>query len=181
MPDIVQRLADQLGVESHGLTLVGKRGERVQFGCSQHIRHTLAPDNSSITFASKGDLMQHWLCCIQMSLQRDWTWDGLEDRSFVLERSTRFREDDDATEVDTREVGDIEIRKSAPLSALDRPDRSHTRLVFIDAVEPNNARLRPAPHAGEPRLPDLIVVAYAIKPAYKRLQGDPRTAITRRR
>ncbi len=173
IPDIVQRLADQLGVESHGLTLLGKRGERVQFGCSQHIRHTLAPDNSSITFASNGDLVQHWLCCIQMSLQRDWTWDGLEDRSFVLERTTHFREDDDATEVDTREVGDIEIRKTAPLIALDRPDRSHTKLVFIDAVEPNNGRLRPAPHAGEPRLPDLIEVDYKIKPAYKRLQGDP--------
>lgn len=173
MPDIVQRLADQLGVESHGLTLVGKRGERVQFGCSQRIRHTLAPDNSSITFASKGDLVQHWLCCIQMNLQRDWTWDGLEDRSFVLERSTRFREDDDVTEIDTREVGDIEIRKTVPLSALDHPDRSHTRLVFIDAIESNNTRLRPAPHAGESRLPDLIEVAYVIKPTYKRLQGDP--------
>lgn len=173
MPDVVQRLAEQLGVESRGLTLVAKRGERVQFGCSQHIRHTLAPDSSSITFATKGDLVQHWLCCIQMNLLRDWTWDGLEDRSIVLERTMHFREDDDATEIDTREVGDIEIRKTAPLSALDHPDRSHTRLVFIDAVEPNNARLRPAPHSGEPRLPDLIEVAYAIKPAYKRLQGDP--------
>lgn len=171
MPDIVQRLAEQLGVESRGLTLVAKRGERVQFGCSQHIRHTLAPDNSSITFASQGDLVNHWLCCIQMSLQRDWTWDGLEDRSFVLERSTHFREDDDATEIDTREVGDIEIRKTAPISALSNTDRSHTKLIFIDAVEPSNSRLQPAPHAGEPRLPDLIEVGYSIKPAYKRLQG----------
>ena len=45
--------------------------------------------------------------------------------------------------------------------------------MFIDAVEPRNARLRPAPHAGEPRLPDLIEVDYTIKPAFKRLQGDP--------
>lgn len=172
MPDIVQRLAEQLGVESSGLTLVGKRGERLQFGCSQNIRHTLAPDSSSITFASKGDLVQHWLCCIQMTLQRDWTWDGLEDRSIVLERSVRFREDDDATEVDTREVGDIEIYRTAPTSALINPDRSHTRLVFIDAVDPNNARLRPAPHSGETRLPDLIEVNYAIKPAYKDVDSD---------
>ena len=171
MPDIVQRLAEQLGVESRGLTLMAKRGERVQFGCSQHIRHTLAPDNSSITFATKGDLAQHWLCCIQITLNRDWTWDGLEDRSFVLERSMHFREDDDATEIDTLEVGDIEIRKTAPIIALSDPDRSHTKLVFIDAIDPSNVRLRPAPHAGEPRLPDLIEVSYAIKPAYKRLQG----------
>lgn len=171
IPDIAQRLAQQLGVESRGLTLVAKRGERVQFGCSQRIRHTLAPDNSSITFASKGDLAQHWLCCIQMSLQRDWTWDGLEDRSFVLERTTRFREDDDATEVQTLEVGDIELRKTAPLGALSNPDRSHTKLVFIDAIEPNNSRLRPAPHAAESRLPDLIEATYKMTAAYKRLQG----------
>ena len=171
MPDIVQRLAAQLGVESHGLTLVAKRGERVQFGCSQYIRHTLAPDNSSITFASQNDLVNHWLCCMQMSLQRDWTWDGLEDRSFVLERTTRFREDDDATETNTREAGDIEIRKTAPINALTNTDRSHTRLIFIDAIEPQNSRLQPAPYSGQPRLPDLIEVSYSIKPAYKRLQG----------
>jgi hypothetical protein len=171
IPDIAQRLAQQLGVESRGLTLVAKRGERMQFGCSQRIRHTLAPDNSSITFASKGDLAQHWLCCVQATVQRDWTWDGLEDRSFVLERSMHFREDDGATEVETLEVGDIELRKTAPIGALSDADRSHTKLVFIDAVEPNNLRLRPAPHAGEPRLPDLIEVTYTMRPAYKRLQG----------
>jgi hypothetical protein len=58
-PDMIQRLAQQLGLESKGLTLVGKKGVRVQFGCSQRIRHTLAPENASITFASKADLMNH--------------------------------------------------------------------------------------------------------------------------
>ena len=87
-PDIVQRLAAAARRrESAARRSSARAGQRVQFGCSQRIRHTLAPDNSSITFASKGDLVQHWLCCIQMSLQRDWTWDGLEDRSFVLERT----------------------------------------------------------------------------------------------
>ena len=83
-PDIVQRLAQQLGIESRGLTLVGKKGQRVQFGCSHRIRHTLSPDNSSLTFASKGDLAHHWLCGIMLELERDWTWDGLEDRSLVI-------------------------------------------------------------------------------------------------
>jgi hypothetical protein len=170
-PDMVQRLAQQLGVESKGLTLVAKKGQRVQFGCSHRIRHTLSPDNSSITFASKGDLAHHWLCCILLDLERDWTWDGLADRSLVIERSKRFKEDDVATETQTLEVGDIEIKKTAPFTALLDPDRSHTTLIFIDAVETKNERMQPAPHATEPRFPDLIEVQYTIKPAYKNPQG----------
>ncbi len=92
-PDMIQRLAQQLGLENNGLTLVGKKGMRVQFGCSQRIRHTLSPDNSSITFASKGDLINHWLSCITLQLDRDWTWDALEDRSLVIQRKKRFRDD----------------------------------------------------------------------------------------
>ena len=170
-PDMVQRLAQQLGVESKGLTLVAKKGQRVQFGCSHRIRHTLSPDNSSITFASKGDLAHHWLCCILLDLERDWTWDGLADRSLVIERSKRFKEDDAATETENLEVGDIEIKKTAPFTALLDPDRSHTTLIFIDAVETKNERMQPAPHATEPRFPDLIEVRYTIKPAYKNPQG----------
>ncbi len=75
-PTCIQRLAQQLGVDSKGLTLVGKKGQRVQFGCSHRIRHTLSPDNSSITFASKADLANHWLCGITLELERDWTWDA---------------------------------------------------------------------------------------------------------
>ena len=170
-PDMVQRLAQQLGVENKGLTLVAKKGQRVQFGCSQRIRHTLSPDNSTLTFASKGDLTHHWLCCLMLDLERDWTWDGLADRSFVIERTKRFKEDDEATETETMEVGDIEIKRTAPFTALLDPDRSHTTLIFIDAVEIKNERMQPPPHTGEPRFPDLIEVQYTIKPAYKNPLG----------
>ena len=172
-PDMVQRLADQLGVESHGLTLVGKKGQRVQFGCSQPHPPYAAPDNSSITFASKGDLVHHWLCCILLDVERDWTWDGLEDRSFVISAPQALQGRRRLTEIDTLEVGDIEIRKTAPFNALHDPDRSHTTLVFIDAVEPKNERMQPAPHATEPRFPDLIEVDYTITPAFKNSQGAP--------
>jgi hypothetical protein len=172
-PDMVQRLAQQLGVDSHGLTLSGKRGQRVQFGCSQRIRHTLSPDNASITFASKGDLGAHWLCCMVVDLQRDWTWDGLQDRALVINRSKRFRDDDIATETETLEVGDIEIRKTAPFQALQAPDRSHTTLIFIDAVEPKNELLQPPPNSTEPRWPDLIELAYTVTVAYKNPLGAP--------
>jgi hypothetical protein len=170
-PDMVQRLTQQLGVENNGLNLVAKKGQRVQFGCSQRIRHTLSPDNATLTFASKGDLAHHWLCCLMLDLERDWTWDGLEDRSLVIERTKRFKEDDELTETETLEVGDIEIKRTAPFTALLDPDRSHTTLIFIDAVETKNERMQPAPHATEPRFPDLIEVQYTIKPAYKNPGG----------
>src|SRR5262249_17336359 len=38
---LMQRLATQLHVDFKGMTLVGKPGERIQFGCSNRIRHTL--------------------------------------------------------------------------------------------------------------------------------------------
>jgi hypothetical protein len=171
-PDMVQRLAQQLGVENKGMSLVGKKGQRVQFGCSHRIRHTLSPDNSSLTFASKGDLAHHWLCCVLLDLERDWTWDGLEDRSLVIKRSKRFKEDA-AAETEHLEVGDIEIKHTAPFTALSEPDRSHTTLIFIDAVETKNERMQPPPHGSEPRFPDLIDVEYTIEPAYKNPLGAP--------
>ena len=59
---LMQRLATQLGLDFKGLSLIGKPGERTQFGCSSRIRNTLAPDNSSLTFATQGELLNHWLC-----------------------------------------------------------------------------------------------------------------------
>lgn len=173
-PDMIQRLAQQLGLESNGLSLVAKKGQRVQFGCSHRIRHTLSPDNSSITFASKADLANHWLCCITLEMERDWTWDALQDRSFVIQRQRRFKEDDVATEAETLEVGDIEIKKTAPFTALLNPDRDRTTIIFIDAVETKNERTRPAPHNTEPRFPDLIELNYTIQPQFK----NPLAALT---
>jgi hypothetical protein len=146
---------------------VAKKGQRVQFGCSHRIRHTLSPDNSTITFASKGDLAHHWLCCILMDLERDWTWDGLKDRSLVIERKKRFKEDDLATETETLEVGDIEIKRTAPFTALQNPDRSHTTLIFIDAVETKSEHLQAPPNSNEPRYPDLIELQYTLHPEFK--------------
>jgi hypothetical protein len=167
MPDVMQRLAQQLDLESHGLTLIARKGERVQFGCSHRIRHTLAPENASLTFSSKGDLTGHWLCCVNLQLDRDWMWEAVQDRSFVIKRTRRFTLDNGATETEVSEVGDIELRRTAPFEALHNPQRHYTRLIFIDAVEPKNERMQPVPHANEPRFPDTIEVSYSIEPRFK--------------
>ncbi len=173
-PDIVQRLAKQLGLESNGLTLMGAKGERVQFGCSNRIRHVLSPENSSLTFASKGDLINHWLCCFSVQIDRDWTWDGLDDRAFVINREKLFTHDKPATETEKAEVGDIEIRHTAPFECLMDSKRNYTRLVFIDAVEPKNQRLQPVPNPpppppipDKPRFPDTLEVKYTIETKFK--------------
>lgn len=166
-PGMVQRLAKQLDLETVGLTLVAPKGERVQFGCSSRIRHTLSPDNSSLTFASKGDLANHWLCCVTLIIDRDWMWNALADRSFALERTLRFTGDDSQTETEVKLVGDIEMRRTASFEMLSSPKRTYTRLVFIDAVEPKNERMRPAPHQAEPRFPADIEVSYGVSTFFR--------------
>jgi hypothetical protein len=166
-PDMIQRLAQQLGLANTGLTLTAAKGERVQFGCSSRIRHTLAPESSSLTFSSKGDLMNHWLCCISLELDRDWTWDALEDRSFVFTRTLRFTHDAPATETETLEVGDIEVRHTASFESLQTPKRNYTRLIFIDAVEPKNERTQPPPNDTKLRFPDTIEVSYTVETRFK--------------
>jgi hypothetical protein len=168
-PDIVQRLAKQLELENIGLTLVPKKGERAQFGCSARIRHTLAPDNSSLTFSSKTDLPNHWLCCLQLTLDRDWTWDALDGQSFVIERTVHFTHDA-PDEAETQIVGEIEVKRTASLESLHDPQRDYTRIVFIDAVEPKNHRTR-ADAPNEPRFPDTIEVSYKITTFFKKDHG----------
>ncbi len=171
-PDMIQRLAHQLGLESKGMTLVGEKGRRVQFGCSQKIRHTLSPDNSSISFASKGDLMNHWLCCITLELNRDWTWDALQERGCVILRQQCFKEQGPVDAAQALEVGDIEVKRTVPFNALDHPDRSGTTLIFIDAVEPKKT-----PQDMHPLFPDLVDVRYTVKAGFKTGHAVPDDAI----
>ncbi|MEO6681757.1 MAG: hypothetical protein ABIN48_02940, partial [Ginsengibacter sp.] len=158
LPDMIQRLAKTLELDNNDLTLVGKKGERVQFGCSNQIRHTLSPDRSSLTFASKGDLMNHWLCSITLQIKRDWTWDALEDRSFTITRKKFFKKDAvNGIPPEIKEIGSIELRKTISFNALLKPDRDDTTILFIDAVEPKSTS----------GAPDLIGVEYTITTHFK--------------
>ena len=146
-PTIVQRLAQQIDVAHKGLTLVGKAGERVIFACSRRIRHTLAPDSSSLTFAAKEDLVNHWIVALTLRLDRDWTWDGPAPRRASRSSVTAAR-----IPAGRRQVGEWEIVQTASLQALQDPERTYTRLVFLDAVEPQTA---PAGGRASPRMCDF--------------------------
>ncbi len=173
-PNIVQRLAKQIGVESKGLTLVSNKGQRIVFGCSNRIRHSLAPDQSSITFASKEDLADHWLGCIVYKLNRDWSWDGLEDIAFTFERTKQFKNDLDNPPEKLIYLGDIELKPMASFEALQADrfgniNRNETILVFIDAIEPKAAFKKAD---GELRFPDELEVEYIIKAKFKKGHGN---------
>jgi hypothetical protein len=93
IPDIVLRFASALGLQAKGLTVYAPKGERIVFGVSSRIRHSLAPDGSSVTFASRAELQDHWLGCLSFQVNRDWAWDALDLTSFTIGKSTAFRRD----------------------------------------------------------------------------------------
>jgi hypothetical protein len=158
--DIMQRLAAQLDLAADGLRLGARPAERVVFGASAALRHTLAGDAGAITFASTGELLGHWICAVRLTVARDWTWDGVADRSFIVSRR-------DAAADPPRIVGEIRVPFAVPPAAItgtgtpgvDR--RATIRLVFLDAVDPN-------PPPG--KFPAILTPEWTIEP---QLQGLP--------
>ncbi len=173
---LIKRLSSALDLDSTKMTLIGKPGERIVFGCSNRIRHTLAPDNSSLTFSTKNDLFNHWLCVISVNINRDWSWDGLNSAGIEVKRTKKFTGEND-TEVNET-VGYVQLKKTASRLATDPaphasiPDRSYTRIVFIDAVEPKKELGLPST-ALHP-FPNTIDVEYSLFANYDLLdEPDP--------
>ena len=172
--DLVQRLATALDLQVEALTYKGGPGRRIAFGCSAALRNALAPDRSSITFSSKADLTGHWIVVLQLRLERDWTWDGLDDAGFEIARTIG---------ADRVVVGFIELPRAVSALAVrsDAPiDRTGTTLVFFDAIDPKPAvgafpaeiqalyevtpRFREAPAASDPVLKKNITLPIAARP-----------------
>ena len=133
MPGIVHRLGSQLEVEvKEGLTLTSKNGERLQFWCSNMLRHSMSPDNSSITFANKEELHNHWLVCTTLLIGRDWSWNSLDASSFNILRSRNGGK--------YESIGDLELKKMASFQAI-QPDkdgriqRGYSKIILIDVVD----------------------------------------------
>ncbi|WP_194778015.1 hypothetical protein [Pararhodonellum marinum] len=166
----VKRLADALGLEAKGLTLLAPKGERIAFGCCAKIRHTLAPDGSSLIFSTLADLQNHWIGAISYKMQRDWAWDCLEDVAFVIAKQWKFRRDDAVNEWrKLDEAGEVEIKHSISFEALQssthgKINRGYTRIVFLDAIEPKNELKLTTTTL---RHPDEIWVEYEVTPQFK--------------
>lgn len=143
--DLGQRLAQELDLNIKGLTLFGQSGKRTVFGCSRSLRHTLAPDNTGITFAAKADLVKHWIMVLSVQIDRDWTWDALNHVSFEVKR-------------DEEVVGSIEVSRIINEGALQNSERSRTYLYFFDAIDPK-------PEEGS--FPRELNIEYTLIPSFK--------------
>ncbi len=130
---LIQRISNELDLDSKQLSLLGRPGERIQFGCSKLIRHSLAPDNTSLTFSSKNELLLHWLMVIDLHLLRDWAWNALQPESILIERRVHS---DGYSEGSYKTVGHINLSNTINVLALTEPQRSSARLMFFDAFDP---------------------------------------------
>jgi hypothetical protein len=150
----IGRLAEELDLAVNALSLRSRSGRRLVFGAAAGLRHILAPDNSSITFASNTDLTRHWIVALRATIDRDWTWDGLAPTGISVVRQG------------AAEVGRIEPRPTVNSDALVHPDRSGTDLIFFDIVDPK-------PDAGQ--FPAEITLNYTLTPQFVSppAQSDP--------
>jgi hypothetical protein len=150
----IGRLAEELDLDVNGLTLRARSGRRLVFGTAAGLRHVLAPDNSSVTFASNTDLARHWIVALRVTIDRDWTWDGLAPIGVSIVRQG------------AGEVGRVEPRSSIDAAALVHPDRSGTDLIFFDVVDPK-------PEPGH--FPAELNLDYSLTPRFDAppAQSDP--------
>lgn len=161
-PPEIDRLADELNISAHNLTLEGPRGKRVQFGCTHQMRHSLAPDSSSITFSSLAEVFNHWIIAPAFTLKRDWSWNGLEVISFIIKRQVGFSEMDLA--VSAIEVaGTVKVSHTVNINALGDAEREYSEIIFLDTLDPKDYNTG---------FPKELFVQYTIKPILKGLKVD---------
>jgi hypothetical protein len=160
--NIPQLLAQQLGVAQNGLTLTGQPGQRTVFGASGALRHTITADGGSITFANQAELLGHWIVAITLQLERDWTWDGFAQPAVTASGVLAAAAPSLSFSRDGSPVGAITVPRTIAASTLAdpavTPDRSGTRIVFFDAINPN-----PAPGA----FPAELSPSYAVTASFE--------------
>jgi len=156
--DLLDRLASITGLVHKNGSILGADNIRTQIGCSSVINHSVSPDRSSITFSSRDDFYHKWINIIQLDLNRDWTWDFLKPDSFKVYR--QWRRDGDELFQPKEDLGGIFLTKGLNWQAMNEPDRSFTRLIFIDALDPKPI--------GD-QFPEPMEVKYFIEPQFKKV------------
>jgi len=131
---LLSRLASKVELIADGQLLVSQGGERIAFGCSG-MAHYIAPDGTSIELSEPGELAGQWINVVQAVLDRDWTWRGAGSPSLRVLRKVSLP-DGPGGETGWMEVGTIELMHSINVQAANNPERTYTRLVFIDAIPP---------------------------------------------
>ena len=166
--NLMSRFANALDLDVQGMTMMAKPGQRIAFGCCKEIRHMLSPEHGSITFSSKADLINQWVSVVILTINRDWSWRGLKDKSISIKKNGK-------------EVGTVEVISTVNDVALQNPDRGKTTIIFFDAVDPKpendkfpgtlalkyeiEVNLLNAPVNGQPETVEIdITLPVAVKP-----------------
>ncbi|KAK3312372.1 hypothetical protein B0H66DRAFT_633075 [Apodospora peruviana] len=134
-PSNASRLATEIGLRNDGNILRSAPGRRVVFGCSAGLRHAIGPDGASLNLT--GTVAQLWVVVIKLTLDRDWTWDGLVYNSMVVSRT-----------LPNPTTPAAEVIRFSPTHNVNRdaltgtPDiiRAGTDLVMVDAFDPLQIR-----------------------------------------
>ncbi len=148
---LLGRLASEIDLVADGSLLAGQEGERVAFGCSG-LAHHVAPDGTSIEFSEPGELAGQWIHVVQAVLDRDWTWRGAGSPSLRVFRQFSLP-DSPGGERGSVEVGTIELMHTINVQTANNPERTFTRLLFIDAQPPP---------LGDDGLPYEVDISYKI-------------------
>ncbi len=136
-PALLSRLAASLDLASDGPMLMGGAGERVAFSCAG-LTHHVAPDASSIEFFDQSELAGQWINAVQVVIDRDWTWRGAGSPTLLVSRTVSLPDAVGAPS-ETVDVGSVELMNTINVQAAKNPDRSFTRMVFLDAFAPRLA------------------------------------------
>ena len=163
----VERLAQELGLVSSGLTVSARPGHRAIFACSRALHHTLAAELSSFTVASNAELIQRWVNVLRVTVARDWTWDGLADAGIEVRRVVERPGFADVDEL----VGTILLSRTLTSAArqdvaddVRAPQRQSIEVWFFDAFDPKPpVELPSAP----PRFPTEITFRYRLIASYR--------------
>lgn len=160
----IERLAAELKLNRNGLTLSGPAGKRTVIACSAGFRHTISPEGSALTVASDADLIQRWVNVVQFTLERDWTWYGLDAVGISVTRIIHLPEGDTTEPLGTITLPRSIDKKSLPEGPTDvrAPERQSTELIFFDAFDP-----KPKPPR---KFPCEITIDYVLQPAF---EGPP--------
>lgn len=131
---LVERLAAATDLAADGTMLLGRRGERVAFGCSG-LTHHAAPDAGSLEFAEPTELAGQWINVVQAVIKRDWTWRG-QSTPTVIVRRTLSTPDAPGGAAQVTEAGEIALMNTLNVQATEDPERGYIRLIFVDAFPP---------------------------------------------
>ena len=131
----IARLAAALNLGHKDTALRALPGTRVMFGTHSSLNAVVGPDGASVRFATQAEVTERWLVAVVVSIERDWTWDGL--KAMRIERDGQI-----AGRVDWRQSAGHEVGYAAAAG--------DTNLIFLDVVDQQPAaggHPRPSSHA----------------------------------